>query len=403
MKPPPPRCAFFFLVLLSCSQATTGTSHEPDAAPATDGPADACDPAANSGPPFTFDRMRDFQFGDLFNLAIGATGPGRVGIVVGTPALQYLDSLDGGASFRPPIAIGAVDRDNLHFAMGQGFASLTYAHLASGAQLFLHRAPLAAGGVTAFSPPVMVSDQDASDGRLVFGPGQRLALNTSNSGAVDGFHVSFSENRGATFGPKIEIDPYALVGPGVFDGAGRLFVFYLHNNSTVNWVIHVRASDAGGTSFGPPVTRQIEGSIDEGKGNFAFATPRGLGFMKVHQIPSTDRAPLVIDHFDPATSTWGQPTTAFAEAKLRCWAAATLDDGRLVLTLHTETTPPQNLLLLSSDGGQSFARQELTLVEPGELCPLLAAAGGAAYLLLPRADRSLLFVRATPPPRCGDR
>jgi hypothetical protein len=179
------------LVLLSCAQGTRGRSREPDAGRADVArAADACDPdASHPGPPFTFDRMRNLELGETFELAIAAVGPGRVGILVGKPGLEYLDSLDGGQTFRPPIATGAMGRDKLHFAMGQGFAFLSYAHVTSGAQLFLQRAPLAAGGVTAFSPPVMVSAQDAQSGELVFGPGQRLALNTSNSGAVDGLQA----------------------------------------------------------------------------------------------------------------------------------------------------------------------------------------------------------------------
>jgi hypothetical protein len=424
---PPTRLALRSLLLLSCTQSTTSTIAHLDAAPSehrdahepapdrttptdagmqpSDGRGAACDSAQISAKePYLFDRDREFNFGELFEVAIAATGNGRVGIIIGKPAVEYIESLDGGASFRPSVPVTAPGLLNLRFAMGHGFAIVTYADVTEHKGLMLQRAALAPGGVTGFPPATIIAGPEAYVGDVVFGPGQQLAILASNSSASEGFYASFSENAGATISPQVLVDRYAVTGPGVFAGDGRLYTFYYYNNSTPNWLIHARVSSPPGAKFTAAVTKQIEGLVDESRGTFAFETRGGeIAFMKPHAMPLADRVALVIDRFVPSTSAWGRSTTAFEGGKIRCWSAATLEGGRLAVILQTDDTPSETLLLESTDDGETFPLKQKLPPSFGadEYCPLPATDGRALYILWPRVDKSLHFFRAAKGGTCS--
>jgi hypothetical protein len=372
----------------------------PEAMP--DGASDACTaPDGNSAAPFVFDPAQE-MVGNRETRIAAAAGD-RVAVLTNRPPdLLYLESLDGGATFRPPLKVDVI-HSNLLLSFGGGFVYVAYSDLGLVREqpAGVARAPLAPGGVSAFPPFTRLGGNNAGLLEVVPGPQRRLAIIAANASAVpreEGLYVFGSDDAGETFRGPTRVEPFAPCARGVFDDTGRFYLIHVAGYAT-GWVITLRFSDDLGAAFSQPyVTKSMGSMLDCPR---VFVPPSGdVVIVTAHGPLAGPNGWLAVDRFSRAMTSWGPRTVVVGDAPNGCWDAALLSDGRVVVTSAPATTGTDHTLHLSVDEGRSFVmRQPVPVLSRQDYCPQLAGDRNL-YLTWSRGPGSWAFARASQPRAC---
>jgi hypothetical protein len=339
-----------------------------------------------------------FALGGRRSRAMDATGDRRLAVIAGwygRPGVFYFDSLDGGRAFRPTMQLSQFGPDNVRIALGPRRVYLTSALFELYASVILWHG--AVGELTdpsrfqiiQWGPPgtYVGTPVPAADGRVAM-----LLENDTLGNPTDGEYVSTAPDE------ESFAEPYKLFWPpvcaaGIYHSNGTLFMAYPLEGSPPQLVM--RWSRDNGATFSDPVIRASSGGqvwcpklYELPDGRVLVVTREG------NALGSTQRVVAVA--FDVTTGQFADAVIV-DDGQVLCFDAARTTAGRLFVTstFGQPGMPPQGVALrFSDDGGRTWSGQHaIPGIDPGEVCPVLAASDDELYLLWSQGD-GLLFGRA---------
>jgi hypothetical protein len=317
-------------------------------------------------------------------------------------SLSYVDSLNGGRTFRNRFNVFGLGTDNLRLAVGP-----RHVHVTSG----LFEPATSAMSVTYGAAEIEALHEQAQFELVQFGPWDTNAafLALSNDGPValflENFTLGFSPNEGtyiavsktglaADFSEPRRLSQSPTCVAGLWHSSGALYMAYDIGTSPARF--EVRWSMDQGSTFSPPVGLDSLGSFvdcpklyEQKDGSLLLVTREGYGTSIERRILAR-RFNLIAQQFD-------REVTALSTARTLCFDAARTASGRVYVS-HTlgETGRPAEGVVLSysDDDGETWASPtRVPLLDRDTLCPSLAASREELYLTWSRGE-TVMFSRA---------
>jgi hypothetical protein len=302
------------------------------------------------------------------------------------PGVFYVDSLDGGRTFRPAMQLGNFGPDNVQIALGPNHVYLTSALFTLYASTVLWDGQLdsltdpSSFEVIQFGPEgtYMGTPVTAANGSVAL----LLRNGSVDTAPTDGEYIS-SASSDAPFGdPHLLFWPDVCVG-GIYHSNGNLFIAYVLQDLSGNSFMEMRWSSDNGATFSDPVT----GDPSAGQ----------IGCPKLYELPSgqllaitsvgsalSPPAQTIATPFDVSANQFGA-TIIVEEGKLLCFDAARTASGRqfVTSTFGDPGMPPMGVdLRYSDDGGLTWSGPlAIPGMSPTDECPVLAASADELYIL----------------------
>jgi hypothetical protein len=320
-------------------------------------------------------------------VAVGGSTDG-----VGT---YYVDSLDGGRTFRPPVKLSTFGPDNLELAVGSGRVYATSASFAAHTSVFLWYAPLGLGPEPPSFQALELNPIGAYFGTPVPGPDGRIAVLLGD----DTWDSSGGEMISTASEDLVFSSPHKLFWPevcaaGVYHSNGSLYIAY-GLDTTEGPIMEIRWSSDGGTTFTEPVRRTSSGG--------------DVWCPKIYELPDGN---LLLANLEGYALNPPQRTVAvtFDVARNQFYTQVVIDQGDIVCfdsartaagRLYASATfgDPGNAfqavnLRYSDDGGSSWsAPYSIPGMAITAGCPQLAASSDELYMLW-REGSDFLLSRA---------
>jgi hypothetical protein len=304
----------------------------------------------------------------------------------GGPGVFYVDSLDGGRTFRPAMQLGNFGPDNVQIALGPNHVYLTSALFTLSASTVLWDGQLdslidpSSFDVIQFGPEgtYMGTPVTAGDGRVAL----LLQNGTVDTAPTEGEYISTASSD-ASFG-----DPHLLFWPavcagGIYHSNGSLFIAYVLQDVSGYSFMEMRWSSDNGATFSDPVS----GDASAGQ----------IGCPKLSELPSgqllaitsvgsalNSPARTIARPFDVSANQFGATVTV-EEGKVLCFDAAHTASGRqfVTSTFGDPGMPPTGVDLRYSDDGGLTWSDPLAIpgISPTDECPVLAASADELYIL----------------------
>jgi hypothetical protein len=326
--------------------------------------------------------------------AMAATANRKL-VVVGSTSgggINYVDSLDGGRSFRASTRLGTFEPNNLYLALGADQVYVTSARFADHTSVFLVHAPIDA----LVEPPnfqtIELTPFGAYFGIPIAGPAGQVAMllgyDTWDSSGGEFVSTAASDMSFSTahklFWPEV-------CAAGVYHSNGKLYIVYGLDTSN-GPIMQIRWSADSGATFSDPITRNSSGGT--------------VWCPKLYELP--DGHLLIVGQegyalnppqrnvavpFDVANNQF-ESTVIVDEGDLVCCNSARTATGRqfVATTFGDPGDPPQGVTLrYSVDGGLSWSvPYGIPGMAAADLCPQLAASDDELYLLWRDSDAYLL-------------
>lgn len=320
-------------------------------------------------------------------VAVGGTTEG-----VGT---YYVDSLDGGRSFRSPVKLSGFGPDNLNLAVGSGGVYATSASFAAHTSVFLWYAPLGLGPEPPSFQAIELNPIGAYFGNPVPGPNGRIAVLLG----YDTWDSSGGEMITTAFQDLVFSSPHKLFWPevcaaGIYHSNGSLYIAY-GLDTTNGPIMEIRWSSDGGTTFTEPVRRTSSGGdvwcpkmYELPDGNLLLANREGYALNPPQRTVAVT--------FDVAGNQF-YTQVIIDQGDIVCSDSARTAAGRLYVSA-TFGDPGDALqgvnLRYSDDGGSSWsAPYSIPGMAITAGCPELAASSDELYILW-REGSDFLLSRA---------
>jgi hypothetical protein len=314
----------------------------------------------------------------------------RVAIVFGEPGLaSYIDSLDGGRTFRPLFHIPQLTNTNMNVAVGPHYVHITSAQV-SDPQAVRH---LTAAIDTLQDPSQFVVTQfdGPNAGLLVPSPQDWIAVLLRAGVFSTTWYVSIAQTPPmADFSEPQMISNDNFCG-GLWHSSNLLYLTDAHDVSGPGLPrLDLRWSSDLGTTFSPPtMIVSTNGQVgcpalyEQTDGNILLVYSEGLRVAPEPQI--------VARTFDRAAQEISRTAIVGKEMGLSCLSVARASNRTYVLKGVGNAAPPRVELTYSDDDGKTWA----PFIEVPYLngsCPMMAASRDEAYLHW-RTDDSMLLAR----------
>lgn len=327
--------------------------------------------------------------------AVAATANRKLVVVGGSTSeadVNYVDSLDGGRSFRASTRLGTFEPNNLYLALGTDHVYVTSARFADHTSVILWHASIDA----LVEPPnfqtIEVTPFGAYFGTPVAGPNDQVAMLLG----YDSWDASGGEFVSTAASDMSFSTPHKLFWPevcaaGVYHSNGKLYIVY-GLDTTNGPIMQIRWSADGGATFSDPITRNSSGGTVWCPKLYELPDGRLLIVGEEGYALNPPQRNVAVP-FDVADNQF-ESTVIVDEGDIVCCDSARTATGRqfVATTFGDPGERPQGVTLrYSDDGGLSWSvPYGIPGMAAADLCPNLAASNDELYLLWRDGDAYLL-------------
>jgi hypothetical protein len=318
----------------------------------------------------------------------------------GGPGVFYVDSSDGGRTFRPAFQLSNFGPDNVQIAVGPNHVYLTSALFTLYASTILWHGQLDSLTDPSSFEVIQFGPEGTYQGTPVTAGDGRVALLLENAtldaAPTEGEYIS-SASSDASFGDPHQLFWPAVCAGGIYHSNGNLFMAYPVQDLNGNSFMEMRWSADNGATFSDPISRDSSGGqvwcpklYELPTGQLLTVTREGFGSNPPQR---TIAAP-----FDVSAKQFGA-TVIVEEGHVLCFDAARTASGRQFVTstfgdLGMPSTGVD--LRYSDDGGLTWSDPLVIpgMSSPTDVCPVLAASADELYILWRDASAQLVLSRA---------